>query len=67
MSGEQVVVNISPAGLVSVDAQGFTGTSCDKATEFVELTLGGSGSRKRENKPEYHLPESGVVHGKMTF
>lgn len=62
----QVTVNITRAGLVKMDAQGFTGTSCADATEQLELVLGG-GVRKRDRKPEYHMPTGVQVDNKLTF
>lgn len=63
---EQVIVNISRAGSVTIDAEGYTGTSCASATEQLELVLGG-GSRKRETKPEYHMPAGQQASNKLTF
>lgn len=62
----QVDVTISPAGKVKFDAVGFEGASCDSATEQLELVLGG-GARKRENKPEYHMPSGVRANNKLTF
>jgi hypothetical protein len=53
MSAE-IVIDISPAGNVKIEANGFTGSSCAKATEEIELALGGAASRKRAPKPEYY-------------
>ena len=33
---QQVIVEISPAGSIKVDAQGFKGKGCEKATEQIE-------------------------------
>lgn len=63
---EQVEIAISPAGKVTIDAQGYSGTSCTEATEQLELVLGG-GSRKRETKPEYHMPAGNTTQNKLTF
>lgn len=52
---ELVIIDISPAGSVKLDAQGFRGASCTKATEQLELVLGG-GNAKKKRKPEYSLP-----------
>lgn len=67
MSNEQVVVNVSACGVVAIDAQGFQGNSCDGATEHLELVLGGSGAKKRDNKPEYHMPAGSTVGTRLTF
>lgn len=64
---EVIEVNISAAGSVKIDAQGFTGNGCAKATERLELVLGG-GSRKQDKKPEYHMPASSQSnHNQMKF
>lgn len=49
-----VVVTISPAGLVKIDAQNFTGKACEDATAQIEQVLGGVSVRS--SKPERHLP-----------
>ena len=64
--GEQVVIDISRAGVVTIDAQGYQGTSCANATEQLELVLGG-GAKKRETKPEYHMPAGQHGNNKLTF
>lgn len=61
---QQIVITIGPDGATSFDAQGFKGSSCEKATEQLELVLGGESKRKK--KPEYHMPpaiNSGSVKG----
>ena len=40
-----IIVDISPAGNVTIDAQGFTGEECVKATEQIEIALGGEMKR----------------------
>jgi hypothetical protein len=42
---------ISPTGDLKIDAVGFKGPDCEKATAFLEKALGQI--RKRERKPEY--------------
>lgn len=49
-----IVIDISAAGTVKVDAQGFNGVGCDKATEQIEIALGGAGVKKKTKKPEYY-------------
>jgi hypothetical protein len=53
---KQVIVNISPAGTVKADAKGFSGSECTKATEQIEVVLGGIATTKK--KPEYFAPPS---------
>lgn len=50
-----ITISVSPAGTVVVDAEGFAGNECDKATETIELVLGG-GEAKKDRKPEYYQP-----------
>lgn len=47
-----IEVIIDTAGAVKIDAQGFKGSGCEKATEFLEKELGAVHSRSR--KPEYN-------------
>ena len=54
---QTIVVNVSAAGSVNIDAQGFTGKGCEKATQNLELVLGG-GVKKQDKKPEYYMPAS---------
>ena len=51
---QQVVVTVTPAGSVKIDAIGFKGGACEKATEQLHVVLGGNaqaGSKKR--KPDF--------------
>jgi len=43
---------INPAGQLTINANGFEGADCEKATAFLELALGELEHRQR--KPEYH-------------
>jgi hypothetical protein len=43
---------IAPTGEVQIDAVGFAGADCEKATAFLESALGNT--RHRQRKPEYH-------------
>lgn len=47
-----IEVIIGTGGEVKIDAVGFKGTGCDKATEFLETALGRIHGKIR--KPEYH-------------
>jgi hypothetical protein len=64
---KQVIVDISPAGSVKVEAQGFNGVGCDKATEQIEIVLGGVGTRKKKRKPEFFASPSTKAGTKLTF
>ena len=64
---QNITIDISPAGSIKMEANGFTGNACDKATEQLEIVLGG-GQAKKKSKPERHLPPSNTQQGnKLTF
>ena len=64
---KEIIIDISPAGSVSVEAQGFSGKGCTKATEQIELVLGGLGGKKRKEKPEFYAPAGSKSSNKLTF
>ena len=39
-SKERIDVWISPEGAITIDAVGYTGSSCEEATRFLETSLG---------------------------
>ena len=47
-----IEVVVSPAGDICIDAVGFKGADCEKATRFLEDALGVC--TKRQRKHEYH-------------
>jgi hypothetical protein len=47
-----IEIIVSPIGDISIDAVGFKGPDCEKATQFLEEALGVVG--KKVKKPEYH-------------
>ena len=47
-----ITVIVSPAGEVQIDAIGFKGADCEKATAFLEKALGITLTRKR--KADYY-------------
>lgn len=57
---EQIVITISPEGAVTVEAQGFTGKTCESATKAIENALGAVNQRTK--KPEYHLTAERASH-----
>jgi hypothetical protein len=63
----QLVIEISPAGSVTIDAQCFVGANCAKATEQIEIALGGTGKKKTTKKPEFFRNAGGKQTTKMTF
>lgn len=66
MNKQTITIDITPAGTVSIEASGFTGNSCDKATEQIELVLGG-GQLKKKPKPERFMPASTTQSINRTF
>ena len=53
MKGKRSIeVTVSPIGDITIDAAGFKGADCEKATRFLEEALGVVGPRQK--KPEYH-------------
>ena len=47
-----IEVTVSPTGDILIDAVGFKGADCEKATRFLEEALGIVGPKQK--KPEYH-------------
>ena len=47
-----IEVTVSPRGEILIDAMGFKGADCEKATRFLEEALGVVGAKQK--KPEYH-------------
>lgn len=45
-------VVVQPTGELQIDAVGFAGADCEKATAFLESALGDI--RRRQRKPEHH-------------
>ena len=53
MKGKRSIeVTVSPIGDITIDAVGFKGADCEKATRFLEEALGIV--RQKQKKPEYH-------------
>lgn len=65
---KQIVVEISSCGSVKIDAQGFKGAGCAKATEKIEIMLGGEGAAsKKKKKPEFFQTPGTQAANKLTF
>jgi Protein of unknown function (DUF2997) len=47
-----IEITIAQTGEIKIDAVGFKGTDCEKATKFLEEALGAVGATVK--KPEYH-------------
>lgn len=64
---KSIVIDISPAGSVKIDAQGFNGVGCAKATEMIEVAIGGAGVKKKTPKPEYYQGGGQANQNKQCF
>lgn len=64
---KQVVIDISPAGSVKIEAQGFNGVGCAKATADIEIALGGEVAKKKTKKPEYYAGGGSSVKANQGF
>lgn len=60
MIGSKVVVKIDAVGGVQMDAIGFTGNACDKATSQLMVALNGQ-TVKDTKKPEFRQASSAGV------
>lgn len=59
---KQVIVTVSPAGSVQIDAKGFTGNACEKATEQLHVVLGGTGAAvNKKRKPDFFAKTTGTA------
>ena len=47
-----IEVVIGPAGELKIEAVGYAGADCEKATQYLEEALGVTGQRTK--KPEYY-------------
>jgi len=45
-----IEVSVSPAGAISIEAEGYSGSGCEDATRFLEEALGLPGKRKRKSE-----------------
>jgi len=52
MNNKTIEIIIDTAGEIQIDAVGFKGPDCEKATAFLEQALGVVG--RKVKKPEYH-------------
>lgn len=52
-----IEVIVAPTGEIQIDAVGFKGADCEKATRFLEEALGVVSNRVK--KPEYHQVRTG--------
>ena len=52
MNNKTIEIIIGPTGEIQIDAVGFKGPDCERATQFLEKALGVVGQKIK--KPEYH-------------
>lgn len=60
MSQKEIIVTVERDGQVAIEASGFQGQGCTKATEQLEIALGGGPQKqKRKPKPDFYATHSG--------
>ena len=55
-----IEIIIGPSGEIQIDAVGFKGPDCEKATKFLEEAFGVVGQKVK--KPEYHQRNTTMHH-----
>jgi hypothetical protein len=55
---KQVQITIDATGKVSIEAEGFTGSSCDTATAAFEQAFSKGAKSDKEYKPEFWQADS---------
>ena len=58
-----IEIIIATTGEIQIDAVGFKGADCERATQFLEAALGVVG--KKIKKPEYHQRSTRVGQQKL--
>ena len=56
--GKSIEVIVNPTGEVKIDALGFKGADCEKATAFLEKALGQVSTKQK--KPEFYKQAQNV-------
>lgn len=67
MDQRNLTIDISAAGTVKVEANGFNGVGCAKATEQIEIAIGGMGKKTKKAKPEYYAAGGQKTDNKLAF
>jgi hypothetical protein len=49
---KSIEIIVSATGEIQIDASGFKGADCEKATQFLENALGFV--KQKQKKPEFH-------------
>ena len=60
---KSIEIIVGPSGEIQIDAVGFKGADCEKATKFLEEALGVVG--RKQKKPEYHQRNVGKNQQKL--
>lgn len=55
---KQVQITIDATGKVQIEAEGFTGSSCDTATAAFEQAFSKGAKGDKEYKPEYYVSDA---------
>jgi hypothetical protein len=58
MNKKQIIIQVSPTGETTIEAVGFKGQSCERATAALEQALGLIKSKRK--KPEYYQQQENV-------
>jgi len=58
-----IEIIISPSGEVSIDAIGFKGADCERATAYLQQALGAVATKMK--KPEYHSSAISINQQKL--
>ena len=58
---KKIEVTIGLDGSVHMDAQGFTGKTCEEATDKLKILIGGN--TESSKKPDYYAPAASTAVG----
>jgi hypothetical protein len=58
-----IEVTVSPIGDIQIDAIGFKGSDCEKATKFLEEALGSVA--QKQHKPEFQQQKQKTHHQRI--
>ena len=63
---KQIQINIGPDGKIGMDAQGFTGNSCEQATQELQRILAGT-TISDDKKSDYYQTDNVHDTNRMRF
>jgi len=61
MNKERIEIECNEDGTIKIEAIGFTGNACEKATAAIEKALGGK-ETGRARKPEFYKKETKQIN-----